>query len=113
MTETKLRFTVDGEEAALPQQAITIFLLRESESPLLAINRQGLLIHCHFFWPGEIEFDIDPREVTSEDRFSELVAFMKSVSDAVGKEFIMTHETGDCDQEEVLLRCLPLDYSGL
>jgi hypothetical protein len=46
----------------------------------------------HFFGEFEIEFDLDPREVTGQPEFDDVVAFMGRLAAATGKVAVMTPE---------------------
>jgi hypothetical protein len=62
-------------------------------------------VNCHFFGPGQIEFDIDPREIRDPAAFTLLLKFMADVGAAVEKEVRLTPENApDC----VLLRYNPV-----
>jgi len=61
-------------------------------------------VNCHFFGPGQIEFDIDPREITDPAAFTLLLNFMVDVGAAVEKEVRLTPENAP---DHVLLRYNP------
>ncbi len=57
---------------------------------LLSVRFAGVLANCHFFMPEELEFDIDPREVTGREQLNALFEFMRCMAEGVGKEVILT-----------------------
>jgi hypothetical protein len=100
----QLSFTVDDMPAPLPPNVDTIFALREQANPFLGIWIERLQVNCHFFGPGQIEFDIDPREIRDSTDFTLLLNFMADVGATVEKEVRLTPENGP---EHVLLRYNP------
>lgn len=50
---------------------------------------------CHFFTTTEIEFDISPREVTSQAALDELLGFLRLVGDTLGRAVIMSYESDE------------------
>jgi hypothetical protein len=70
----------------------------------MSIEVDGILINCHFFTEQEIEFDIDPREITSEEKLSKVFEFMQRIGRLLQKEVIMTPE--NC-QREIVFRYVP------
>jgi hypothetical protein len=58
----------------------------------MKIDASGILINCHFFSKEEIEFDIDPKDVTEQSDLDALCEFMRMVGKVVGKPTILTPE---------------------
>ncbi len=88
-----LRFTAGGEPAALPERAADIFPLREhGTAPLLSFEVGGTLVTCHFFTPEEIEFNIDPGDVTGQDRLEAIADFLRRLAGVVGRPALLTPE---------------------
>jgi hypothetical protein len=77
--------------AALPDDLSNIFT-DDAIRPLLTINVAGVTLNCHFFTEKEIELDLDPREVTGEDKAKELFNFMGAVGRALQMTVRMTPE---------------------
>lgn len=88
----ELDFSLDGEKSPLPSDAKEIFEQRIKWSTLLSINVTNVIINCHFFCLEEMEFDIDPREITDEMKFQGLTNFMQDLSDGLGKPVVLTEE---------------------
>src|ERR1700755_1575313 len=60
-----VRYLVNEVETPLNTNAWQLFQdKKESKMPLLWIDVSGVMLACHFFDQNEIEFDLDPREVT-------------------------------------------------
>src|SRR5438094_134768 len=66
-----VEFYLDGKSAPLLHDISIVFEQREVTGEFLEfleIDVEGVIFHCHFFWPEEIEFDMDPRQVDSEQK---------------------------------------------
>ena len=61
-------------------------------------------VNCHFFVEDEIEFDLDPREVTGPNQVEAIVGFMTLLGDVTGKAVTLTMEN---TPEAVIFRRLP------
>jgi hypothetical protein len=70
-----LQFTIDGQPAELPGTAVKIFPIRERASPLLSFDVEGINVNCRFFTATEIEFDLQPGDVTGPERLTSVVSF--------------------------------------
>lgn len=64
----------------------------EIESKALRIDLNGIHVHCYFFLPDQIEFDIDPKEINSLQDFESIEKFMISVSKALNNQVTLTGE---------------------
>ena len=71
---------------------------------MLSVNVGGVLLNTHFFSLEEIEFDLDPQEVDSEERFGSLLSFLAGCGRATGKTAIVTCENLP---QKVILRYHP------
>ncbi len=60
-------------------------------SPFLHVDLSGLALHCHFYTDSDIEFDLDPREL-SEARFMALQEFMQKLGRRLNREVRLTPE---------------------
>lgn len=87
-----LEFLVDGVPREIPATIDDIFEMRGAASPILRISAGGICVVCHFFTTDEIEFDIDPREVTSQSALDELFGFLRRVGDTLSRPVILTYE---------------------
>ena len=64
----------------------------EMESKALKIDYDGINIHCYFFLPDQIEFDIDPKEIKTIMDFESIEKFMVSVSKTLKNQITLTGE---------------------
>ncbi len=88
--ETK--FWIDGEvakEITSIQEALEI---QNHASPYMLIDALGVQIACHFFTDEEIEFDIDPRQVSNQQDLDAVINFMIFLGDLLQKKAILTPE---------------------
>ena len=51
-------------------------------------------LHVHFFCESEIEHDLQPEEVTSEEDHNSIVSYMQSMSQRLDRKVILTPENG-------------------
>ena len=72
----------DGEPIPLPESAAWVFAERELASVMVSVASGTVTANCHFFG-GDLELDIDPREVTSEAAFESVLAVMRFIAAAV------------------------------
>lgn len=89
----QLEYFVDSSPQALPATIEEIIATHKDASPLLRFRVDSILICCHFFFPNEIEVDIDPREIASQENLNALLGFMRQVGDVVSKRVILTPES--------------------
>jgi hypothetical protein len=82
----------DNQPTELPVQAAQAFPLPDECDRLLLVRFAGVQANCRFFWAKDIEFDIDPREVIGQEQLDALFGFMRCLSEAVGKDAILTPE---------------------
>lgn len=97
-------YKIDGVEVLPFTDVVTVFKNSNEQSHLVAIQVHGVSIHCHFFLVRKIEFDIDPREVDSENKEEAILNFMKELAETLGKEAVLTFEGAE---HWVLLRVSP------
>ncbi|MFK8250335.1 hypothetical protein [Ancylobacter terrae] len=98
------RFLVDGEPADMPARIEDVFALAQTASALLSVQVGAALANCHFFWNDDIEFDIDPREITGKGDFEALARFMLWLGELTGRPVVLTPENS---REDVILICPP------
>jgi hypothetical protein len=90
-------YTVDGVAAEMPRTVENIFAAGADATLLWSIMLgAGVTINCHFFYPGEIEFDFCPREIVSDEALAALLGFIAHVGRALGRVAGVTVE-GDHD----------------
>lgn len=71
------------------------FAVRDKANPVLRISIADIVIVCHFFTTDEIEFDIDPRKITSQAALDGLLGFLRQVGDTVDRPVILTYESDE------------------
>jgi hypothetical protein len=65
---------------------------RQDTCQPLIIYLARIKVHCYFFLPEEIEFDINPKEIKSITDFELIESFMVSISKVLGKQVTLTAE---------------------
>ncbi len=88
----KLVYHRAGNPTELPAAAADAFPAKGEADRMLSVYFAGVQANCHFFTRGEIEFYIDPREVQGQRQLDALLAFMRLLSDATGKDAVLTPE---------------------
>lgn len=81
-----------GTVDALPLRAGDIFAVPGNTACLMTVRVGAINFNCHFFACDQIEFDLDPREVTSREQLENLFAFLRFVSNTVSRPAILTPE---------------------
>jgi hypothetical protein len=84
------QYSFDGKALALPR-TLSMFSNREG-SHLLTITVGSACLNCHFFDQGEIELNIDPRDVVDELTHKEVLSFLELLSNKTQKELWLTAE---------------------
>lgn len=92
MSGYEYKFFRHGVVTPLPSDITIVFKQKESSACLLTIDLNGIQVNSHFFFDGEIEFDIDPREITGQGQLEALIRFLQSVAESVNKPVILTPE---------------------
>lgn len=86
-------FEMDDEPRRLSQRIETIFARGDEASGcLLTLDPEGLRLNCHFFTTEEIEFDLVPQDIQSEDLAARLADFIRRVSALLGKPVLLCCE---------------------
>ena len=88
----RLEFFCDDKPMPFPAEVNTVFRLRESSSCLLKIYVATIQLNCHFFGDGEIEFDLDPREIMGQVQLELLFHFMRLLANSVDASVSLTPE---------------------
>jgi hypothetical protein len=94
----------DGEPIPLPESACWVFAEREVASVMVSVLAGDVTANCHFFG-GDLELDIDPREVAGAEAFESVLSIMRFVAAAVGLPAFATMEGGT--REHAFLRVSP------
>lgn len=80
-----------GKAAPLPTSASSIFE-DVDHSHLLQFSLGGPVINTHFFIADEIEFDLDPKEITSQVDLDLVLDFCASVGRGIQRDIRITPE---------------------
>jgi hypothetical protein len=83
----------DGESIPLPESAAWVFAERGMASVMVSVQSGAVTANCHFFG-GDLELDIDSREVTGPAAFESVLAVMRFVAAAVGLPVVAVAEGG-------------------
>ena len=86
------RYLVDGSDRPLPRSAAQVFSTRASADVAMSFDVRGLRVNCHFFEPEDLELDIEPSEVDSQERFAALQELLRSIGDLLRKPVDLTAE---------------------
>jgi hypothetical protein len=89
------KFTHGEIQLDIPSCFSSIKTLQESNPTTLTILVNHIKINCHFFVESEIEMDICPSEVNSEDNFNSLIEFLKWLSKVSNSNVVLTHENSE------------------
>jgi hypothetical protein len=81
----RLSYSVDGEHKDLPEDPQDALALRKTAATLLSINVGEIRVNCHFFSTGTIEFDIDPRQVASDETLDALCRISLGAEQRIAK----------------------------
>ncbi len=85
-------FIVDGVVEPMPACVEAVLAFRDQQSALLSFYVGPVRLNCHFFSQDEIEFDLDPREVTGPVKAGTLADFLKLLGETTGKSVVLTEE---------------------
>jgi hypothetical protein len=102
-----LRYFRDNNPTELPARAEDEFTNEREYCSLLSVQFGGILANCHFFCFEEIEFDIDPQEVSGQAQLDALLEFMQCLAAAVGQDAILCPENLP---KNVIIRVTPEGY---
>ena len=88
-----LDFSVDGVPMELPGSIAEIFAIRQRAIPSLLVDLAGVRLASYFFAPSVIEFDFDPRDVTTAEQGADVLAFMRRLGEELGKPVVLADES--------------------
>ncbi|HKO41927.1 MAG TPA: hypothetical protein VJU84_01450 [Pyrinomonadaceae bacterium] len=100
----KVAYELDSTEKPLPSDFSEIQKCMGEVRQLLSIYIEGVRLNCHFFCTDEIELDLAPNEVDTEETAEAIFRFMAEIGRLLEKEVILTPENG---QEYVIVRYDP------
>jgi hypothetical protein len=90
-------FTRDGIRIHPPPSVEFIWQDRAVASNRLTLDVGGLRVNCHFFQSDDLELDLKPEEVVSEERFAALTGLIEGLGRLVGKTVVLTYQNGRDD----------------
>ena len=64
----------------------------EKDFKTVSIVIKNIKINCHFFLIEQIEFDIEPNEIKTQDDFEKILSFMTKISSTLKKQITLTGE---------------------
>jgi hypothetical protein len=88
-----ISFLIDQENQPLPSTVRKIFDLKNDHSVILHIDEGQLNLCCYFFTSEQIEFDFDPRDINSDQRFTRLLDFIHHLGNLLQKPVVLTPES--------------------
>jgi hypothetical protein len=97
-------YTHAGKSSPLPPDARALFAEHSGHLAHLQTTVGPVALNCHFFTAGEIEFDLDPRQVDSAAAFDAVLGFMQRLGSLVMKPVVLTPENSS---ELVIIRYRP------
>lgn len=62
------------------------------QCPRLRVTLGASKLNCFFYCKEEIEFDLDPRDVSSEDEFLRITDFIRRLGTVLEKDVVLTDE---------------------
>ncbi|PET42346.1 hypothetical protein CN514_22765 [Bacillus sp. AFS001701] len=93
LSDWGIEFYIDGQKNTNKITNVSkLFEEKKDKSVLLSIDIKGVLINCHFFVEGELEFDLNPKEIKGLNEARSVFEFMSKLSNILGKEIILTEE---------------------
>ena len=86
----------DGEPIPLPLSATWALAEREAASIMVSIVVGAITANCHFFG-GDLELDIDPREIIIESAFESVLDIMRFIAMSVRLPVFAVAEGGSAE----------------
>ena len=84
-------YAADASSDLLPESAEQVFADTD-RAKALHVDLGSIQVACHFFVPEEIELDIDPREVQSQEAMDRVLSFVLRLGRCLEKEVVLTEE---------------------
>lgn len=85
-----IQLIVGDEKITLPERVEDIF--DQKQPCLLCVDQEHLGLNCHFFTEEEIEFDLDPELINTDQRLARLIDFIHVIGRLLRKEVFLTPE---------------------
>ena len=91
-SEWTVSYAEGGEDVEMPSDVAVIMETSLSVSTLWRIDiGRGVIVNTYFA-PGEIEFDVDPREVRGQEEFALVCDFVRSIGALAGRRVEVSAE---------------------
>jgi len=107
---TRLSFSVDAEVTSPPLTVGEVFDLRHAHATTASYALGKQRLNCHFFNEQEIEFDLDPRDVTGPIELLQMIGFFEKLFHLTKKQVFLTHENAS---DAIVARFDPVSGSFL
>jgi len=92
-SEYRTEFNHGEVGMSLPLSFAQIKVLQETDPTTLFVwVGENIQVNCHFFIETEIELDVSPHDIGSEEAFHELVSFLSWLSSSLNRKVCLTHE---------------------
>jgi len=91
----RLQYFRGGVECPLPADAADAFPDPDYADRLLSVDLHGPIANTHFFTEKEIEFDLDPKQVSGQRELDSILQFMHLLAAATKREAILTPENAE------------------
>ena len=93
-SDYRLESSADGVVQSLPSTGDDLLAIPGQFLPHWRFHVGEIRVVCHLFSAEVMEFDIDPREVTSQTDLDTLLGFLQRLGDVVSKPVVLTPENG-------------------
>ncbi len=90
----------DHTPRALPSLA-NIWERAAAGAPMLRIDLESCSVNAHFFSSNEIEMDVLPEEIDSEEKAQSVFEFVSGIARLLKKEVILAPEYGSADRAQL------------
>lgn len=90
-------FTRDGIQIESPPSVEFIWQDRAVAFNRLTLDVGELHVNCHFFQSDDLELDLRPEEVVSEERFVALTVLIEGLGRLVDKTVVLSYQNGRDD----------------
>jgi hypothetical protein len=91
-------YSEDGNPKDLPDHN-TIVRRRNLTTPMLALNVIGVRVRCWFWGDNEIDLDLLPDDVDSEEKAEGVFGLMKTIAATLKKRVLLTAENAGATEK--------------
>lgn len=97
INRSRLSFSIDGAVTSPPLTVGQVFDMRRVHAVTASYILGKQRLNCHFFAEQEVEFDLNPCDVTGPDEAEQLEEFLRVLGRVTGKQVSLTHENAPYD----------------